>query len=145
MKDRHLLNQERRLPMLNITNVRREVQIENLLVVGVDVSKDKLDLYAEHTDSAETHRQELDGELPNRNDQIEAMLRELEEYADEKGLGGLLVVCEPTGGYEDQLLETTRRLGHQTAYVNGEHVSNASVIDPDSRRDRARPTGWTLA
>jgi len=115
--------------MLNITDVRREVQIENLLVVGVDVSKNKLDLYAEHTDPAETHHQELDGELPNRNDQIEAMLRELEEYADKKGLDGLLVVCEPTGGYEDQLLETTRRLGHETAYVNGEHVANASVIE----------------
>jgi transposase len=115
--------------MLNITDVRREVQIENLLVVGVDVSKDKLDLYAEHTDPAETHHQELDGELPNRNDQIEAMLRELEEYADKKGLDGLLVVCEPTGGYEDQLLETTRRLGHEAAYVNGEHVSKASTIE----------------
>jgi hypothetical protein len=62
---RELSNQERVLHMLNITNVGREVQIENLLIVGVDVSKDKLDLYAEHTDPDETHRQELDGVYSN--------------------------------------------------------------------------------
>lgn len=115
--------------MLNVTTVRDEVHTENLLVVGVDVSKDKLDLYAEHTDSGENCRQEFDGQIPNRNDEIEAMLRELAGYAEERGLEGLLVVCEPTGGYEDQLMETARRLGHETAYANGEHVSKASVIE----------------
>ncbi|MCS4098005.1 IS110 family transposase [Salinibacter ruber] len=57
------------------------------------------------------------------------MLRELAGYAEERGLEELLVVCEPTGGYEDQLMETARRLGHETAYANGEHVSKASVIE----------------
>ena len=74
-------------------------------------------------------RQELDGEIPNRSDEIEEMLRRLAGYAEEKGLEGLLVICEPTGGYEDQLFETARRLGHETAYANGEHVSKASVIE----------------
>ena len=115
--------------MLNVTNVRREVHTENLLVVGVDVSKDKLDLYAEHIDSGENCRQELDGQIPNRNEEIEAMLRELAGYAEERSLEGLLVVCEPTGGYEDPLMETARCLGHETAYANGEHVSKASVIE----------------
>jgi transposase len=131
--------------MLNVTTVRDEVHTENLLVVGVDVSKDKLDLYAEHTDPPEECRQKLDGQVPNRSDEIKAILRKLAGYAEEKRLEGLLVVCEPTGGYEDQLFETARRLGHETAYVNGEHVANASVIDPDGRRDRAKPTGRTLA
>lgn len=119
--------------MLNVTTVRDEVHTENLLVVGVDVSKDKLDLYAEHTDSGENCRQELDGQIPNRNDEIEAMLHEFAGYAEERGLEGLLVVCEPTGGYEDELMETARRLGHQTAYANGEHVSKASVIESGDR------------
>jgi len=115
--------------MLNVSTVEREVHTDNLLVVGVDVSKDKLDLYADHTDPAESRRQELDGQIPNRGDEIEAMLRELATYAEEKSLEGLLVICEPTGGYEDQLLKTARRLGHKTAYANGEHVSKASVIE----------------
>lgn len=115
--------------MLNVTEVRQEIHTENLLVVGVDVSKDKLNLYAKHTDPSENRRQELDGQILNRTDKIEAMLHRLAGYAEQKGLEGLLVVCEPTGGYEDQLLETARRQGHQTAYVNGEHVSSASVIE----------------
>lgn len=115
--------------MLNVTEVRREVHTADLLVVGVDVSKNKLDFYAEHTDSAEDCRQELNGQIPNRSDEIEEMLPKLAGYAEEKGLEGLLIVCEPTGGYEDQLLETARRLRHETAYVNGEHVANASVIE----------------
>ncbi|MCS4039958.1 IS110 family transposase [Salinibacter ruber] len=115
--------------MLNVTTVRDEVHTENLLVVGVDVSKDKLDLYAEHTDPSENRRQELDSQIPNRSDEIEAMLCEFASYAEERGLEGLLVICEPTGGYEDQLFEAARRLGHETAYANGEHVSKASVIE----------------
>ena len=115
--------------MLNVTEVHEEIHTENLLVVGVDVSKDKLDLYADHTDPADNQRQELDGEIPNRSDEIEEMLRRLAGYAEEKGLEGLLVICEPTGGYEDQLFETARRLGHETAYANGEHVSKASTIE----------------
>ena len=115
--------------MLNVSTVAREVHTDNLLVVGVDVSKGKLDLYADHTDPAESRRQELDGQIPNRSDEIEAMLHKLATCAEEKGLEGLLLICEPTGGYEDQLFETARRLGHETAYANGEHVSKASIIE----------------
>jgi transposase len=111
--------------MLNITEVRHEVHTEHRLVVGVDVSKDTLDLYAEHTRSAKDLREELNGQIPNRTAPIEEMLHELTTYAEANGLDGLLVVCEPTGGYEERLLATARRLGHETAYVNGEHVANA--------------------
>jgi len=130
--------------MLNVTEVRQEIHTENLLVVGVDVSKDKLDFYAKHAAPTEGRRYELDDQIRNRTAQIEATLTELASYAEEKGLEGLFVVCEPTGGYEEELLQTARRLGHQTAYANGEHVSKASVIDPESFRDRGRPTKWTL-
>ena len=84
--------------------MRHEVHTEHLLVVGVDVSKDTLDLYAEHTTPARDMREELDGQIPNRTDPIEEMLHELATYAEANGLEGLLVVCEPTGGYEEQLL-----------------------------------------
>lgn len=113
--------------MLNITDVRKEVHTENLLVIGVDVSKDTLDAFAKH--AQEEGHQELNAQIPNRTAKIEAMLEEFSAYAKEVGLEGLLIVCEPTGGYEEKLLEAARRLGHQTAYVNAEHVANASVIE----------------
>ena len=119
--------------MLNVTEVHEEIHTENLLVVGVDVSKDKLDLYAEHTEPTEDRRYELDDQIRNQTAPIERIFEELADYAEEGGLEGLLVVCEPTGGYEENLMQTARRLGHEVAYVNGEHVANASVIESGDR------------
>lgn len=34
--------------MLNVTEIREDIHVHNRLVVGVDVSKDKLDAYAKH-------------------------------------------------------------------------------------------------
>ena len=119
--------------MLNVSTVEREVHTENRLVVGVDVSKDKLDLYAEHTEPTEDRRYELDDQIRNQTAPIERIFEELADYAEEGGLEGLLVVCEPTGGYEENLMQTARRLGHEVAYVNGEHVANASVIESGDR------------
>lgn len=36
---------------------------------------------------------------------------------------------KPTSGYDDQFLETTRRLERETAHVNGKHVSKIGVIE----------------
>jgi len=129
--------------MPNITEIHEEIHAQGRLVVGVDVSKDKLNVYAEHADPDSNTRTELDDQIRNRTAAIETMLNEWAGYANQNGLDGLLVVCEPTGGQEERLLQTARRLGPETAYVNGEHVAKAGVIDPDSRRDRARPTRWT--
>lgn len=114
--------------MLNVTEIREEIHVHNRLVVGVDVSKDKLDAYAKHV-SSKGSGVELNDQIPNRTAAIESMLDQWAEYAKENGLEGLLVVCEPTGGYESQLMQTARRLGEKTAYVNGEHVAKASVIE----------------
>lgn len=114
--------------MLNVTEIREEIHVHNRLVVGVDVSKDKLDAYAKHVRS-EGSGVELSDQIPNRTAAIESTLDQWAEYAKENGLQGLLVVCEPTGGYERQLMQTARRLGEKTAYVNGEHVAKASVIE----------------
>jgi transposase len=115
--------------MLNVTEVRQEIHTENRLVVGVDVSKAKLDFYAEHAEPTENRLYKLDDQIRNQTGAIEAALTELAGYAEKNGLEGLLVVCEPTGGYEEKLMQTARRLGHEVAYVNGEHVANASVIE----------------
>lgn len=114
--------------MLNVTEIREEIHAHDRLVVGVDVSKDKLDAYAKHV-NADGNGAELSDQIPNRTAAIESMLSQWVHYAEDNDLKGLLVVCEPTGGYESQLMQTARRLGEKTAYVNGEHVAKASVIE----------------
>lgn len=115
--------------MPNITEIHEEIHAQSRLVVGIDVSKDKLNVYAEHADPGSGTRAELDDQIRNQTSAIETMLDEWADYANQNGLDGLLVVCEPTGGQEKRLLQTARRLGHETAYVNGEHVAKASVIE----------------
>jgi transposase len=125
--------------MPNITEIHEEIHAQSRLVVGVDVSKNKLNVYAEHADPGSGTRAELNDQIRNQTTAIETMLDEWGDYANRNGLDGLLVVCEPTGGQEERLLQTARRLGHETAYVNGEHVAKASVIDPDGRTCLAIP------
>jgi len=115
--------------MPNITEIHEEIHAQSRLIVGVDVSKDKLNVYAEHANPGSGTREELDDQIRNRTVAIETMLNEWADYADQNGLNGLLVVCEPTGGQEKRLMQTARRLGQETAYVNGEHVAKASVIE----------------
>lgn len=114
--------------MLNVTETHEEIHVQDQLVIGVDVSKDKLDAYGKEVTST-GNSVELSDQISNRTGAIESMLGRWANYAEEKDLEGLLVVCEPTGGYESRLMQTARRLGHETAYVNGEHVAKASVIE----------------
>ncbi len=99
------------------------VQLDQVLDICVDVSKDKLNAYFELGDLA------FDDELPNTTRQIENKLREYARMAKEHGLETLRVVCEPSGGYQSKLPRTARRLGHLTAYVNGEAVAKFRVVE----------------
>ena len=83
--------------MPNITEIHEEIHAQSRLIVGVDVSKDKLNVYAEHANPGSGTREELDDQIRNRTVAIETMLNEWADYADQNGLNGLLVVCEPTG------------------------------------------------
>lgn len=115
--------------MPNITQITREVNVDNLLVLCFDVSKDRLDGFAEHVDPSGQTVYELVDQCPNRVRAIERKIGEFAGYARQVGLKGLHVVCEPTGGHERKLLRAARRLGHTTAYVNSEFVAKASVIE----------------
>ena len=68
-------------------------------------------------------------------------LREYRRLAREHSLKGLRVICEPSGGYQDKLLHTARRLGHLTAYVNGEAVAKFRVVETndDGKTDLKDP------
>ena len=72
---------------------------------------------------------EITVSIDRKADQIEEKLRELSDYTDEHGLEGLCVVCEPTGGYDEELLRLARQQGHETAYVNTEHSAKMSSVE----------------
>ena len=110
-------------------------QLDSVLDICVDVSKSKLNVYFEVGDEA------VDDEWANTTRQIEAKLRQCQHLAEEHGLRGLRVICEPSGGYQDKLLRTTRRLGHLTAYVNGESVAKFRVVETndDGKTDLKDP------
>lgn len=98
-------------------------QLDSLLDICVDVSKAKLNVYFE------LGGQGIDDEWSNTTRQIEAKLRQYQHLAEEHGLRGLRIICEPSGGYQDKLMRTARRLGYLTAYVNGESVAKFRVVE----------------
>lgn len=92
-----------------------------------DVSKRSLSLYAEYRTGASSCR--VEDEIPNRTGAIEPLLDRLADLACEAGLDGLTVCAEATGGYERKLLDTARRLGHQTALISPEHVAKLKAVE----------------
>lgn len=57
------------------------------------------------------------------------MLARCDSIAEEVGLSGLRVLAESTGGYEQKLLKTARRLGHRTALISPEHVAGLKKLE----------------
>jgi transposase len=113
---------------MNVQDLPRRINANDELVVCFDVSKEKLDGYAIHPRTGAPDR-EITVTIERRTDQIEEQLGELSSYADEHGLDSLCVVCEPTGGYDQELLRLARKQGHRTAYVNTEHSAKMSTIE----------------
>lgn len=108
---------------MKATKLAVVAQLDQVLDICVDVGKNTLNVYFEVGD------QGIDDEWPNTTRQIERKLREYHRLANEHGLKSLRVVCEPTGGYQDKLMRTARRLGHLTAYVSGEAVAKFRVVE----------------
>lgn len=102
---------------MNIQDLARRINANDELVVCFDVSKKKLNGYAIHSRTGASDR-EITVTIKRKADQIEEQFSELSDYADEHGLDDLCVVCEPTGGYDQELLRLARKHGHRTAYVN---------------------------
>lgn len=113
---------------MKITTIASSSQDRNVLDVAFDVSKSRLECYARlHGDSGAA--KQLEHRFANRPQQIQRELTKLHELARQAGYEGLRVVCEPTAGYENRLLHTARQAGHRTAYVSGEAVNKAQVIE----------------
>ena len=117
-----------------------KIDTTNKMTIAFDVSKDKLNYYSEVEGkiTGNNFRDQfvIQDEVPNTPLGIIETLEELTGFAKSKGYLGIHVVCEPTGNYSDLLLKTAHGKGHTTAYVSGESVHKAKVIENhDSGKD----------
>ena len=111
------------------------IKVENNLAIAFDVSQNKLNCYSQWGDKI-IHF--FEDEFKNRIPVIEAKFRSLHDYAIKNGFNGLHVICEPSGGYEQKLMQTALRPGHKVSYVNGESVNKFQVVE-NNENDKSDP------
>lgn len=111
------------------------IKAENLLPVAFDVSQLKLNCYSQW---GERIIHSFEDEFANRIPAIEDKIKALNSYAVEKGFNGLHIICEPTGGYEQKLMQTALRMHHKVSYVNGESVNKFQVVE-NNENDKSDP------
>lgn len=106
---------------MKIVSTRPGVNATRHLVLSVDVSKKYLDCYVRLTDSY--------NRILNTSPAVRTHLIELLRLARRENLSGVMVACEPSGGFERTLLETARGLYCQCVYVSGEQVAQLRKIE----------------
>ena len=84
---------------------------ETKYTVGIDVSKEKLDVYDEKNGSRS---------LPNTPAKIGALLKSLEQEREDES--GPYVIREPSGGYEKTDVEAALKAGIDISVVNARQV-----------------------
>ena len=116
-----------------LTSKIAKIDTTNKMNVAFDVSYRTMEYFSEITgkiagnsckDVVEVHDR-----INNTTRDIKKMLRDLADLAKQRGYSGLHIVCEPTGSYSDALMRLARKAGHTTAYVSGESVHKAKVIE----------------
>jgi hypothetical protein len=116
-----------------ITSKIAKIDTTNKMTVAFDVSKAKLNYYSEITGKISgtscKEVNEVQDEIRNTTNAIRQALGSLAELARQRGYGGLHIVSEPTGSYGDALMRLARKSGHTTAYISGESVHKAKVIE----------------
>lgn len=108
---------------MRITQNLREIKLNQVLDVSVDVHKEILNFFFS------LEGKEYRDECPNHTRSIEKRLTKYHDIAKEQGIARLRLICEPTGDYQNKLLRTARRHGHLTCLVNAESVYNFRVIE----------------
>ncbi len=112
---------------MKITHHHHSVNPADELLLCFDVSKDTLNLFSQYECNGCTFR--LEDQIANRTDAIEHVLTRCTDIADEADLAAVRVLAEATGGYEQKLLKTARRLGHKTALISPEHVAQFKKVE----------------
>lgn len=105
---------------MNCTAVQPET---SHAILAFDVSKAVLNLYGV------IGGESFESVVANRSGEIVRALSSLKAKAEEAGHSGVLVVAEPSGGFQDLLMRTALALGMETAWVSGEAVAKMRVIE----------------
>jgi transposase len=108
---------------MRITQNLREIKLNQVLDVSVDVHKETLNFFFS------LEGKEYRDECPNRTKSIEKRLSNYFAIAQEQGIARLRLICEPTGDYQNKLLRTARRQGHLTCLGNAESVYKFRVVE----------------
>jgi transposase len=118
---------------MKITRKLAVVDTTNRMTIAFDVSKGSLSYYSEIqgklTGTSCKEIQAVEGEVSNTVSDITKALDNLLLFAKLHNHCGLHVVCEPTGTYSDALMRLARQHDCTTAWVNGEVVNKAKVIE----------------
>lgn len=118
---------------MQLTSKIAKTDTTNKMTVAFDISKDTGEYYSEVEGKLAGNNcreiQELHGSTANRTPALTATLNKLQAFCRERGYDGLHIVCEPTGCYSAALMRLARRMGHTTAYVSGESVHKAQMIE----------------
>lgn len=113
---------------MQVTIQNDVVKPNESMTVAVDISKAKLHLFSRVR--ADGRLAEVRDVAANSNRDIARALNEYSKKSQQLGwTGHLNVVCEPTGGYEQKLLATARRMGHTTEYVSGQAVNRCKTVE----------------
>jgi transposase len=116
-----------------VTSKIAKIDTTNKMTVAFDVSSRKMNYFSEIAGkiSGNSCKEvvEVQGEIHNTTRDIKKLFSELADLSGQRGYSGLHIVCEPTGSYGDALLRLARKYGHTTAYISGEAVHKAKVIE----------------
>lgn len=106
---------------------KQEFNPQRFQVVAADVSQKTLDWYTEET-GADGKVLERQSRVANRTGEIGELLGALLELAGRNGKS-LMIVCEPSGGYERKLTRLARARGAATWYVSGEATHKLTILE----------------
>ncbi len=108
---------------MKINTFNTQSTISTPAILAFDVSKERLNLATSIAGRMTDH------EFANRTLAIEEQLGAFKRRAHMAGHDQVLVVCEPTGCYHENLMQTAHRLGLETAWVSGEAVAKMRAIE----------------
>ena len=113
-----------------IDHTSQTVNASDGLLCCFDVSKASLSLYVQYQRGEQPGAKpcQIEEQLPNQTGAIERLLGRLAGLVEEVGSDGLRVLAGPTGGYERKLVETVRRLGHETGLISPEHAAKLKTV-----------------
>lgn len=103
--------------------VQKASVVEQVVFLAVDAAKRKHNLYTEIGGEL------VEKEFANRSDVVERELTALRDQAVAAGATRLVLLCEPSGGCEQVIMKTARRLGFETEWANGETVAKLRAVE----------------